>query len=138
MASRTGTVNSSFAAQEVIFVDEEGNPIEGGAENLIYVDVNGEEIPEEIAIELLKSGEYIDSRELFQTNDTTSFISQPTGPTNNINNTISYSNASISKLNSEVELKAELKGSSTKVSHASSGSLVSLFLFIYFFFWTFY
>ena len=37
--SRTGTMNSSFATQDVIFVDEEGNQIEGGTENLIYVDV---------------------------------------------------------------------------------------------------
>lgn len=125
--SRSGTINSSFATQEVIFVDEEGNPIEGGTENLIYVDVNGEEIPEEIAIEMLKSGEYIDSRELFQTNDTASIISQPTTNHNNINNT--YSNASIAKINSEIEIKSEIKNgtSSVKSTHASSGSLVSSF-----------
>jgi hypothetical protein len=127
--SRTGTMNSSFATQEVIFVDEEGNQIEGGAESLIYVDVNGEEIPEDIALEMLKSGDYIDSRELFQTNDTASIASQPT-TTQNINNT--YSNASISKLNSEIEIKSEIKnGTSSVKSNKSSGSLVCCFIFLF-------
>ena len=127
--SRTGTMNSSFATQDVIFVDEEGNQIEGGTENLIYVDVNGEEIPEEIALEMLKSGDYIDSRELFQTTDTASIVSQQT-VTQNINNT--YSNASI--LNSEIEIKSEIKnGTSSVRSNKSSGSLVSSLLLIFIF-----
>jgi len=50
---------------DVLFVDEEGNPIEAGHENLIYVDEQGNEIPEEIAQQLLESGKYIDSRDLY-------------------------------------------------------------------------
>lgn len=54
---------------DVLFVDEEGNPIEAGHENLIYVDEQGNEIPEEIAQQLLESGKYIDSRDLYLASD---------------------------------------------------------------------
>jgi hypothetical protein len=47
-------------------VDEEGNPIEAGHENILYTDENGNEIAEEIAISLLESGKYIDSRDFYQ------------------------------------------------------------------------
>lgn len=50
---------------DVLFVDEDGNPIEAGHENLIFVDEQGNEIPEEIAQQLLESGKYIDSRDLY-------------------------------------------------------------------------
>ena len=52
---------------DVLFVDEDGNPIEAGSENVVYVDENGNEIPEEIAQQLLETGKYLDSRELYQT-----------------------------------------------------------------------
>lgn len=47
-----------------MFVDEDGNPIEAGHENLLYVDESGHEIPEDIAMQLLETGKYIDSRDL--------------------------------------------------------------------------
>jgi hypothetical protein len=47
-------------------VDEDGNPIEAGSENLLYFDENGHEIPEEIAQQLLETGKYFDSREYYQ------------------------------------------------------------------------
>jgi hypothetical protein len=49
----------------VVFVDEDGNPIEAGHENLVYVDEAGNEIPEDIAVQLLETGKYIDSREFY-------------------------------------------------------------------------
>lgn len=52
---------------DVLFVDEDGNPIEPGRENIVYIDENGVEIPEEVAIQLLESGRYVDSRELVNT-----------------------------------------------------------------------
>lgn len=57
---------------DVLFVDEEGNPIEAGHELILYVDEAGNEIPEEIAMQLLDSDKYIDSRDLYQDNDATS------------------------------------------------------------------
>lgn len=57
---------------DVLFVDEEGNPIEAGHENLIYVDELGNEIPDEIAHQLLESGKYIDSRDLYLAADANS------------------------------------------------------------------
>lgn len=50
---------------DVLFVDEEGNPIEAGEENLIFVDEAGVEMTEEKAIKLIESGEFIDSRVLY-------------------------------------------------------------------------
>ncbi len=50
----------------MLFVDEDGNPIEAGHENVLYTDENGNELTEEIAINLLESGQYIDSRDLYQ------------------------------------------------------------------------
>lgn len=47
-------------------MDEDGNPIEAGSENLVYFDENGHEIPEEIAQQLLETGKYFDSREYYQ------------------------------------------------------------------------
>ena len=47
-------------------MDEDGNPIEAGRENVLYVDEGGNEIPEEAAMELLQSGRYLDSRDLNQ------------------------------------------------------------------------
>ena len=49
-----------------MFVDEDGNPIEAGTENLLYFDENGHELPEEIAQQLLETGKYFDSREYYQ------------------------------------------------------------------------
>lgn len=69
---------------DVLFVDEEGNPIEAGHENLIYVDEQGNEIPEEIAQQLLESGKYIDSRDLYLAADTASVGG---GATDTISNT---------------------------------------------------
>lgn len=54
---------------DVLFVDEDGNPIEAGNENVVYVDETGNEIPEEIAQQLLETGKYLDSRELYQGGD---------------------------------------------------------------------
>lgn len=51
---------------DVLFVDEDGNPIEAGNENVVYVDETGNEIPEEIAQQLLETGKYLDSREFYQ------------------------------------------------------------------------
>lgn len=70
---------------DVLFVDEEGNPIEAGHENLIYVDEQGNEIPEEIAQQLLESGKYIDSRDLYLAADAMSLaggdtVSNAAGP----------------------------------------------------------
>lgn len=59
---------------DVLFVDEDGNPIEPGRENIIYIDENGSEIPEEVAIQLLDSGRYVDSRELLKTAATRSSL----------------------------------------------------------------
>ncbi len=50
---------------DVLFVDEEGNPIEAGEENLIFVDETGLEITEDKAINLIESGNFIDSRILY-------------------------------------------------------------------------
>jgi hypothetical protein len=50
---------------EVLFVDEDGNPIEAGHENVLYVDESGNEIPEEIAQQLLETGKYFDSRDVY-------------------------------------------------------------------------
>lgn len=63
---------------DVLFVDEEGNPIEPGRENVIYVDENGSEIPEEVAVQLLESGKYVDSRELLKTVQKSNTISSGT------------------------------------------------------------
>jgi hypothetical protein len=49
-----------------LFVDEDGNPIEAGNENLLYFDENGHELPEEIAQQLIETGKYFDSREYYQ------------------------------------------------------------------------
>jgi hypothetical protein len=46
---------------EVLFVDEDGNPIEGGKENFIYVDEAGNEIDDQIANQLIDSGNYLPS-----------------------------------------------------------------------------
>lgn len=51
--------------QKILFVDEEGNPIEAGNENVLYVDVEGNEIPQEKAGDFLRSGKYLDARDLF-------------------------------------------------------------------------
>lgn len=50
---------------DVLFVDEDGNPIEAGEENLIFINEDGIEITEEKAIKLIESGKYIDSRVLY-------------------------------------------------------------------------
>jgi hypothetical protein len=47
-------------------VDEDGNPIEAGKENIIYVDEDGNEIPEDIAYQLIDSGRYVDLRDSYQ------------------------------------------------------------------------
>ena len=64
---------------DVLFVDEDGNPIEAGHENILYTDENGNELAEEIAINLIESGKYIDSRDLYQdmTRASTAADSQP-------------------------------------------------------------
>ncbi len=49
-----------------MFVDEDGNPIEASGENLIYVDESGREISSDRAAHLLESGEYIDTRVLYE------------------------------------------------------------------------
>ena len=54
----------------MLFVDEDGNPIEAGRENVIFVDESGNEIAEETALELLQSGRYLDSRDLHQDSNT--------------------------------------------------------------------
>ena len=46
--------------------DEDGNPIEASGENLIYVDESGREISSDRAAHLLESGEYIDTRVLYE------------------------------------------------------------------------
>ncbi|RNA21249.1 hypothetical protein BpHYR1_003418 [Brachionus plicatilis] len=56
--------NDQNHVPDVLFVDEDGNPIEPGRENIIYVDENGTQIPEQVALQLLESGKYVDSREL--------------------------------------------------------------------------
>ncbi len=50
---------------DVLFVDEEGNPIEAGEENLIFVDETGLEMTEDNAISLIESGKFVDSRILY-------------------------------------------------------------------------
>lgn len=52
--------------QDFMFVDEDGNPIEASGENLIYVDESGREISSDRAAHLLESGEYIDTRVLYE------------------------------------------------------------------------
>ena len=47
------------------YVDEDGNLIEGGKEQLIYVDRKGRAVSERSAKKLLDSGRYIDSRTLY-------------------------------------------------------------------------
>lgn len=47
-------------------MDEDGNPIESNGENLIYVDDSGREIASERAMRMLESGDYIDTRVLYE------------------------------------------------------------------------
>lgn len=49
-----------------MFVDEDGNPIESSGENLFFVDETGREIPHERATRMLDSGEWIDTRVLYE------------------------------------------------------------------------
>ena len=62
---RPGESQRSRNVPDVLFVDEDGNPIEAGEENLIFVDETGVEMSEEKAIKLIESGKYIDSRVLY-------------------------------------------------------------------------
>jgi hypothetical protein len=50
---------------DVEYVDEDGNLIEGGKEQLLYVDKKGRVVSEKSAKKLLDSGRYIDSRVLY-------------------------------------------------------------------------
>lgn len=52
--------------QDFMFVDEDGNPIESNGENLIYVDDAGREIQTEKAVRMLESGDFIDTRVLYE------------------------------------------------------------------------
>lgn len=67
----TDTAVNSKNVPDVLFVDEDGNPIEPGNENVLFFDENGHEIPEEIAQQLLETGKYLDSRELYHSTSAT-------------------------------------------------------------------
>lgn len=62
---RPGDSQRSRNVPDVLFVDEDGNPIEAGEENLIFVDETGIEMTEDKAINLIDSGKFVDSRILY-------------------------------------------------------------------------
>lgn len=98
--------------EDVEFVDEDGNPIKGGEESLIYVDMRGNLVPEKNAKKLLKSG-YIDSRTLYGYRiQKKPSNSKPSASSYNTSSSIQgYKNSySKSKSNhSEVDLVANMK-----------------------------
>ena len=55
---RPGESQRSRNVPDVLFEDEDSNPIEAGEENLIFVDEQGLEMTEEKAILLIESGKY--------------------------------------------------------------------------------
>ena len=63
----------------MLFVDEDGNPIEAGEENVVYVDESGNELASELALQLLDSGKYVDSRDLYNDFETSTSASSTNG-----------------------------------------------------------
>lgn len=111
---RPGESQRSRNVPDVLFVDEDGNPIEAGEENLIFVDESGVEMTEEKAIQLIESGKYIDSRVLYD---------DELGPVVNRSNSMSYAAASSNSFtnNSNAFLQrsnSQLPQKSNSLTHA--------------------